>query len=32
MQVARGQIRLRGEFNPADGTTTGDYLGVLCTG
>jgi hypothetical protein len=26
-----GQIRLRGEFNAADGTTTGDYLGTLCT-
>lgn len=28
---AGGQIRLRGEFNAADGTTTGDYLGTLCT-
>lgn len=26
-----GQIRLRGEFNAADGTTTGDYLGTRCT-
>lgn len=26
-----GQIRLHGEFNVADGTTTGDYLGTLCT-
>jgi hypothetical protein len=25
-----GQIRLRGEFSAADGTTTGDYLGTLC--
>ena len=28
---AGGQIRLRGEFNAADGTTSGDYLGTLCT-
>jgi len=27
---ASGQIRLRGEFNAADGTTTGDYLGTIC--
>ena len=27
---AGGQIRLRGEFNATDGTTTGDYLGTLC--
>jgi hypothetical protein len=26
-----GQIRLRGEFNATDGSTTGDYLGTLCT-
>ena len=26
-----GQIRLRGDFNAADGTTTGDYLGTLCS-
>jgi hypothetical protein len=26
-----GQIRLRGEFNAADGSTTGDDLGTLCT-
>jgi hypothetical protein len=29
---SRGQIRLRGEFNPADATTNGDYLGTLCPG
>lgn len=28
---ATGQIRLRGEFDPAAGTTSGDYLGTLCT-
>ena len=28
---ATGQIRLRGEFNAAEGTTSGDYLGTLCT-
>jgi hypothetical protein len=27
-----GQIRLRGEFNAAQATTTGDYIGTLCTG
>jgi hypothetical protein len=26
-----GQIRLRGEFDPVAGTTTGDYLGTICT-
>ena len=26
-----GQIRLRGEFNAAEGITSGDYLGTLCT-
>lgn len=26
-----GQIRLRGDFNPAEGTTSGDYLGTICT-
>jgi hypothetical protein len=26
-----GQIRLRGEFSAADGTTKGDYLGTLCS-
>lgn len=31
MDGATGQIRLRGEFNPAEGTTSGDYLGSLCT-
>ncbi len=29
--VTQGQIRLRGEFNPAEGTTSGDYLGTVCT-
>jgi hypothetical protein len=29
MQGATGQIRLRGELGP--GTTSGDYLGMLCT-
>lgn len=28
---ATGQIRLRGEFDPVAGTTSGDYLGTLCT-
>src|SRR6266850_6546881 len=28
---ATGQIRLRGEFNAAEATTNGDYLGTLCT-
>ena len=27
---ATGQIRLRGEFDPIAGTTSGDYLGTLC--
>ena len=31
MSGATGQIRLRGEFDPAAGTTSGDYLGTLCT-
>jgi hypothetical protein len=26
-----GQIRLRGEFDPVEGTTSGDYLGTICT-
>ena len=26
-----GQIRLRGEFNAAEATTNGDYIGTLCT-
>lgn len=28
---ASGQIRLRGEFDGEEGTTTGDYIGTLCT-
>ena len=28
---ATGQIRLRGEFDAAEGTTSGDYVGKLCT-
>jgi hypothetical protein len=31
MTGATGQIRLRGEFSAAAGTTTGDYVGTLCT-
>jgi hypothetical protein len=31
MSGATGQIRLRGEFDVASGTTSGDYLGSLCT-
>jgi hypothetical protein len=31
MTNATGQIRLRGKLNPADGTTSGDYLGEVCT-
>ena len=31
MSGATGQIRLRGEFNAAEATTSGDYLGTLCT-
>jgi hypothetical protein len=27
---AGGQIRLRGEFNAAEATTSGDYIGELC--
>ena len=30
MAGATGQIRLRGEFDAAAGTTSGDYLGTLC--
>ena len=26
-----GQIKLRGDFDPAAGTTSGDYLGTLCS-
>jgi hypothetical protein len=28
---ATGQIRLRGEFDPVAGTTSGDYLGSMCS-
>ncbi|MEP6635728.1 MAG: hypothetical protein ABJB97_03315 [Acidobacteriota bacterium] len=31
MDGATGQIRLRGEFNPQEATTSGDYIGALCT-
>jgi hypothetical protein len=31
MTGASGQISLRGQFNAAEGTTSGDYLGKLCT-
>ena len=31
MANATGQIRLRGDFDPNTGTTSGDYLGTLCT-
>lgn len=31
MAGATGQIRLRGELDPVEGTTSGDYLGTLCT-
>lgn len=31
MADATGQIRLRGEFDPAEATTSGDYVGTLCT-
>ena len=30
-QNVTGQIRLRGEFDPQQGTTSGDYFGTLCT-
>ena len=30
MSAATGQIRLRGEFDPTVGTTSGDYSGNLC--
>lgn len=30
-QETTGQIRLRGDFDPQQGTTSGDYLGTLCT-
>jgi hypothetical protein len=28
---ATGQIRLRGDFDPVAATTSGDYLGSICT-
>jgi hypothetical protein len=31
MANASGQIRLRGEFDPVAGTTSGDYIGTVCT-
>ncbi len=31
MSGATGQIRLRGEFDAAEATTSGDYVGKLCT-
>jgi hypothetical protein len=31
MASATGQIRLRGEFDPVAGTTSGDYIGTVCT-
>ena len=31
MANATGQIRLRGDFDPVAGTTSGDYLGTVCT-
>ena len=31
MSGATGQIRLRGEFDAAQATTSGDYIGTLCT-
>ena len=30
MLNAKGQIRLRGELNATEGTTSGDYIGTLC--
>ena len=30
MLDATGQIRLRGEFDAAEGMTSGDYIGTLC--
>ena len=32
MAAATGQIRLRGEFSATEGTTSGDYIGSVCTG
>ena len=31
MSGATGQIRLRGQLDQAEGTTSGDYFGTLCT-
>jgi len=31
MANATGQIRLRGEFDAVSGTTSGDYIGTVCT-
>ena len=31
MAHATGQIRLRGEFDPIAGTTSGEYVGTVCT-
>jgi hypothetical protein len=31
MQNATGQIRLRGELDAVEGTTSGDYIGTICT-
>ncbi len=31
MANATGQIRLRGEFDPIAGTTSGEYIGMVCT-
>jgi hypothetical protein len=31
MAGATGQIRLRGEFDPVAGITSGDYIGTVCT-
>lgn len=31
MAGATGQIRLRGQLDQAEGTTSGDYFGTLCT-
>jgi hypothetical protein len=32
MVNATGQIRLRGEFSATQGTTSGDYIGSVCSG
>ena len=32
MASATGQIRLRGEFSPSEGMTSGDYIGNVCAG